>query len=79
MHRVRPLVKSERRLERLASPAPDDHRISYGCINLPVAFYDEVVSPLFAARNGVVYVLPETRSLEAQFGHPFGTLVAGGS
>ena len=79
MHRVRPLVKSERRLERLASPTPRDNRISYGCINLPVAFYDQVVRPLFAARNGVVYVLPETRSLQAQFGPQFATLVAGGN
>jgi hypothetical protein len=79
MHRVRPLVKAERRLQRLASPTAADNRISYGCINLPAAFYDGVVKPLFAARNGVVYVLPETRSLQAQFGPQFATLVAHGS
>ena len=38
MHRVRPLVKAERRLERLASATSDDNRISYGCINVPADF-----------------------------------------
>ncbi len=67
MHRVRTRVKSERRLQRLASPAPDDNRISYGCINLPRLFYEEVLAP--RARSGaVVYVLPERRSLQEVFG-----------
>jgi hypothetical protein len=60
MHRVRTRVQAERRLQRLASPTPDDNRISYGCINLPHRFYEEVLAP--RARSGaVVYVLPETR------------------
>ena len=37
MHRVRVTDPRERRLERLASPRTDDNRISYGCINVPVA------------------------------------------
>jgi hypothetical protein len=49
----------ERRLERLASPSVLDNRISYGCINVPAAFFTQVVAPLFAADNGVVYILPE--------------------
>jgi len=68
MHRVRAKEPKERRLERLASATPDDNRISFGCINLPVAFYDSVVKPALGARQGVVYVLPETRSLQAVFG-----------
>ncbi len=68
MHRVRTSNRAERRLQRLASPSIADNRISYGCINLPAAFYDEVVKPLFAARNGIVYVLPETRPARAVFG-----------
>ena len=68
MHRVRAKEPKERRLERLASATPDDNRISFGCINLPVAFYDSVVKPLLGTRQGVVYVLPETRSLQAVFG-----------
>lgn len=58
----------ERRAERLASPSPLDKRISYGCINVPVRFYEKVVSPTFTRTNGIVYVLPETRSAEQVFG-----------
>jgi hypothetical protein len=68
MHRVRATNPGERRLQRLASPSAKDNRISYGCINLPAAFYDEVVKPLFAPRNGIVYVLPETRPARQVFG-----------
>lgn len=68
MHRVRPLVKAERRLERLASPTAADNRISFGCINLPVAFYENVLSPAVRRSGAVVYVLPETQSAAALFG-----------
>ncbi|MDQ6680955.1 MAG: hypothetical protein M3Y67_08335 [Pseudomonadota bacterium] len=68
MHRVRTANRAERRLQRLATATAADNRISYGCINLPVAFYEQVVKPLFAARNGIVYVLPETRPARAFFG-----------
>lgn len=69
MHRVRPTVKSERRLERLASSTPDDNRISYGCINLPRTFYEKVLSPSVRTRHGaVIYVLPETQAPQQVFG-----------
>jgi hypothetical protein len=68
MHRVLTTDPSERRLQRLASPSVDDRRISYGCINLPVAFYEAHVRPAFAQPGGVVYVMPETRSLHEVFG-----------
>ncbi|MDQ6619762.1 MAG: hypothetical protein M3Z31_08715 [Pseudomonadota bacterium] len=68
MHRVRATNPRERRLERLATPTAADNRISYGCINVPAAFFDAYVSPLFGDdRQAVVYVLPETRSLRAVF------------
>lgn len=67
MHRVRVTVKAERRLERLASATPADNRISYGCINVPVSFFNQVVNPAFSKQHGVVYVLPETRPLSAVF------------
>ncbi|WP_372827921.1 hypothetical protein [Polaromonas sp.] len=67
MHRVRAREPKERRLERLASATPDDNRISFGCINLPVSFYETVVKPALGASRGVVYVLPETRPLQAVF------------
>ena len=61
MHRVRSSNKADRRLERLATPTPDDNRISYGCVNVPAAFYDALIKPSLGAAPGVIYVLPETR------------------
>jgi hypothetical protein len=68
MHRVRTGNKADKRLERLATPTPADNRISYGCVNVPAAFYDKFIKPAFGARPAVVYVLPETRSANATFG-----------
>ena len=68
MHRVRTTDRRERRLERLASPGVDDNRISYGCINVPVAFYDALLRPLFATQRALVYVLPEVRTVQQVFG-----------
>ena len=68
MHRVRALNAAERRLQRLASPTPADNRISYGCINVPAAFYDAQIRRLFTMRQGRVYVLPDTLPLRAVFG-----------
>ncbi len=68
MHRVRTGNAQERRAERLATPAIDDNRISYGCINVPVGFFDHYVAPVFAAGpTAVIYVLPETRPLGQVF------------
>jgi hypothetical protein len=68
MHRIRPLVAAERRLERLATPVVEDNRISFGCINLPVAFYENVLSPMVKTHGAIVYVLPETRTPQELFG-----------
>jgi hypothetical protein len=67
MHRVRANNPAERRLGRLATATPDDNRISYGCINVPVAFYEAHVRPVFAAKRAVVYVLPEVKSTQEVF------------
>ena len=67
MHRVRPIDPKERRLERLASNDPAERRISYGCINVPVAFFEQVVQPAVGKGRGVVYVLPETRDVHEVF------------
>ena len=67
MHRVRASNKADRRLERLATPTADDNRISYGCVNVPAAFYDAQIKPVFGVKPAVVYVLPETRSTRAMF------------
>ena len=63
LHRVITTNPKERRLERLATPTPLDNRISYGCINVPEKFYNNVVSPAFTGTYGIVYVLPDTRSI----------------
>jgi len=68
MHRIRPLVARERRLERLASLTIDDNRISFGCINLPVSFYENVLSPAVQKYGAIVYVLPEVKSPRQVFG-----------
>ncbi|HZT54694.1 MAG TPA: hypothetical protein VFA35_00600 [Burkholderiaceae bacterium] len=68
IHRLRPAPADERRAERLASATPDDNRISLGCIVVPVAFYEAVVEPALGRQRGVVYVLPETRPVQALFG-----------
>ncbi|KQW52011.1 MULTISPECIES: hypothetical protein [unclassified Roseateles] len=59
LHRLRPSDPAERRPQRLASATPADNRISYGCINVPVAFFTQQLMPLFASGRGVVYLLPE--------------------
>jgi hypothetical protein len=61
MHRVIATNPKERRLHRLATPTPLDNRISWGCINLPVKFYEKVVQPTFIGTKGIVYVMPENR------------------
>ena len=68
LHRVITTVPAERRLQRLASRDAAQRRITYGCINVPVAFFDQVVAPAFRRHGGVVYVLPETRPPGAVFG-----------
>ncbi len=67
LHPVVVGTKLERRAQRLASAKSDDHRISYGCINVPSAFYGSVVKPVFANRNGIVYILPEQSSVRDMF------------
>jgi hypothetical protein len=67
LHRVITTKPKERRLQRLATPTAADNRISYGCINVPAAFYDSVVHPAFTGANGIVYILPEVRSLASVF------------
>jgi hypothetical protein len=67
IHRVINTKPKERRLQRLATPTPLDNRISYGCINVPVHFYEKVLKPAFTGSNGIVYVLPETRPAREVF------------
>jgi hypothetical protein len=58
---------SEHRFERIKSLDPEQHRISYGCINVPAAFYNDVVLSALAGGDAVVYVLPDTKALAEVF------------
>ena len=60
-------AKAERRRERMLSPTADDNRITFGCINVPKAFYAKSLRPAFQRRGGYVYVLPDTMTLEDVF------------
>ena len=60
-------AKREMRRERLLSPEPDDNRITFGCINVPRAFYGSALRPLFQKKGGYVYILPDTKPLEDVF------------
>ena len=66
MHPVITTNPSEHRLQRIRSASAQEHRISYGCINVPAKFYDKVVLTAFGD-GGVVYILPDTKPVEAVF------------
>ncbi|MEO8021909.1 hypothetical protein [Polaromonas sp.] len=68
LHKVVKGTPREQRAQRLSSATAADNRISYGCINVPVSFFDKVVSPAFTGTNGIVYILPETRTAREIFG-----------
>jgi len=65
LHPVRQANPKERRLERLASPSVLDNRISYGCINVGLNFWQQVVKPNFQGKQAMVYVLPEELDVAA--------------
>lgn len=71
MHRLRNVEVSEKRRQRLASPSLADNRITYGCINVPPAFYDTRLKPLFSPTAqqppGIAYVLPEVLPVSRVF------------
>lgn len=70
LHRVRTGNPVERRAERLASPTIDDNRISYGCINVPVVFFENFIQPIFKQGKAMVYVLPDVKPVDEVFGKP---------
>ena len=67
MHTIPKGNPKEKRRERMLSPAIDDNRITFGCINVPIAFYNRGLRPQFLKKGGYVYVLPDTKPLEAVF------------
>jgi hypothetical protein len=67
LHAVVKGKPEERRAERLASPLPSERRISFGCVNVPVNFFKTALLPSFKKSDGIVYVLPETRTTKQVF------------
>jgi hypothetical protein len=67
MHRVITGNPGDHRLARLATASPLDNRISYGCINVPVKFYEQVVLKTFTGTSGIVYILPEIKTIQDAF------------
>ncbi len=67
MHAVATGNKKEERRLRLLTPAAEDNRITFGCINVPTNFYEAQIVTHFEENGGVVYVLPDTKSLEEVF------------
>ena len=65
LHTIPPANKEHRRA-RMLSPQIDDNRITFGCINVPAAFY-KAVGPRFRKDGGYVYVLPDVKPLETVF------------
>ena len=67
LHSVAITNPREHRLQRLATASMLDKRMSYGCINVPAKFFDTLVTEQFSRSGGIVYVLPEVRSLAEVF------------
>jgi hypothetical protein len=67
LHRVVTGDPGDNRLQRLATTSPLDKRISYGCINVPVDFYEQIVLKTFTGTSGIVYILPEIKTIQDVF------------
>jgi hypothetical protein len=57
-------VPHQNRPQRLLSETIEDNRISWGCINVPKLFFREYIGKNFATTKGIVYILPEVKSLK---------------
>ena len=66
IHRLRPPRRGSGAMSAWRR-RPEEHRISFGCIVVPIAFYEQVVMPTLGSRRGVVYVLPESSPVQAMF------------
>ena len=62
IHRLRANAAQRLRQQRLQSSEPEAHRVSAGCVVVPVPFYERVIDPMLGRGPGIVYVLPEIRS-----------------
>jgi hypothetical protein len=67
LHRVIRGTPGDHRLERLATTSALDKRITFGCVNVPVKFYEEIVLKTFTGTTGIVYILPEIKTIQDVF------------
>ncbi len=75
MHRVKVVDPKERRFERIATNSVEDKRISNGCINVPISFYDQFIATTLGHGKALVYILPEVKPLGDVFPALAGALV----
>ena len=68
MHKMHSVSADEHRAERMATADVSDNRISNGCVNVPPPFFNSVLWPMVSKTGAVIYVLPETRTPQQQFG-----------
>lgn len=66
LHRVLAGQSRERRMQQTTA-SPRDKRITFGCIEVPAKFFDHVVLPAFTGTSGVIYILPEVKSIPEVF------------
>jgi hypothetical protein len=50
----------------MLSATTEDNRITFGCINVPKAFYSKAQAQ-FLKKGGYVYILPDTKPIEDVF------------
>jgi hypothetical protein len=67
IHRLRPGFAFQARTSRLATTAASGKRVSWGCVVVPVAFYTQVVEKVLGNSRSVVYVMPETSTVQDTF------------
>jgi hypothetical protein len=67
IHRLRPGFAYGTRNARLAKAQPAGRRLSWGCVVVPVAFYEQVVERVLGNARSVVYVMPETATMQQVF------------
>ena len=76
LHRVVTGDPGDNRLQRLSTESAKDKRISYGCINVPAHFYDQLILPTVIDSDMVAYILPDTKTISEVFGISDGAIVA---
>ena len=67
IHRLRPGFAYQARASRLEAAKISAMRVSWGCVVVPVAFYNQVVERVLGQGRSVVYVMPETAPLQQVF------------